>query len=216
MLRKTKRALVSMGITFFVFLGIALWLNTFSYLNFNPEFGFLKLKQEAVATGWYLPAFYSHIFVGGLVLTVGFFQFSKKMRKKLPKVHRFLGYIYFFGILLFAGPGGMVMSFFVNRGGIVFMSFLLQCALWFFFTYVAFRKIMERKIVEHEHWTMRSFSLTLAAITLRLYIFAGSYFIDLNSSSAYGTFAFLSWVPNIIVAELLIQRKSSARLARSF
>jgi hypothetical protein len=66
----------------FVLMGIILALNTFTYLNFDPSYGFLKLKQEAIATGIYLPFYYCHVFAGGLILLAGFVQFSKNLRQR--------------------------------------------------------------------------------------------------------------------------------------
>lgn len=188
-------------------LALSLTLNTFTYLNFDPSYGFLRLKQEAVNTGWYLPAYYSHIFVGGLVLLTGFFQFHSGWRLKFPRLHRSLGIIYVFGILFFSAPGGFVMACFIDRGPIVLVSFLLQCSLWFYFTSVAYKKIRERKYHEHERWMYRSYALTLAAITLRVYIFIGSWWLDLSEPAAYGIFAWLSWVPNLVVAEGIVSKK---------
>ncbi len=181
--------------------------NTLYYLNFDPTYGFLRHKQEAVAGGWYLPAFYTHIFAGAVVLVAGFFQFWKKLRRAFPKIHRFIGYIYAFGILLLAAPGGMVMAFFIGRGPIVLSSFVLQCSLWVAFTILAMMSAWRGSFLVHERWMMRSFALTLAAITLRLYIFGASWFFDLSAPAVYGIFAWMSWIPNIVLAEVLIRKK---------
>ncbi|HYG03975.1 MAG TPA: DUF2306 domain-containing protein, partial [Chryseosolibacter sp.] len=47
----------------------------------------------------------------------------------------------------------------------------------------------------------RSFALTFAAITLRVYIFFVSWDVDLTHPAAYATLAWLSWVPNLLVVE---------------
>jgi hypothetical protein len=205
-----RKAVKRVVISVVVLMGVALSVHTLSYLNFNSEYGFLKLKQDAIQTGWYLPAYYSHIFVGGIVLVAGFFQFKESIRIRYTKIHRSIGYIYIFGILLFAAPGGMVMAFFIDRGPIVLVSFILQCTLWFHFTLMGFRKVLARQFDEHEKWIMRSYALTLAAITLRLYIFAASYWMDLDNPTAYGIFAWLSWVPNFLFAEAIILKKVHA------
>lgn len=205
-----RKAVKRVFVLLVVLLGVALSVHTLSYLNFNSEYGFLKLKQDAILTGWYLPAYYSHIFVGGIVLVAGFFQFTQSIRIQFPRIHRSIGYIYIFGILFFAAPGGMVMAFFIDRGPIVLVSFILQCTLWFHFTSMGFRKVLARQFDEHEKWITRSYALTLAAITLRLYIFIASYWIDLGTPTAYGIFAWLSWVPNLLFAEALIFKKVHA------
>ena len=102
---------------------------TIQYLTFRPDTAFLALKQFAVKTGFYLPAFYAHIFGASTILIVGFFQFSKWVNSR-RELHKLLGKIYVFGVLFFAAPGAYVMTFFINRGTGVFISFLLQNTLW--------------------------------------------------------------------------------------
>jgi hypothetical protein len=182
-------------------LGASLTMNALTYLNFNPSYGFLKIKAAAVATGIYLPFYYFHVFFGGLILVAGFIQVSKWFRTRFLNFHRKAGYFYVFGILFLAAPGGLVMSFFVDRGPMVLISFLLQCSLWFYFTTMAFTKIKNRDIVAHELFMWRSFSLTLAAITLRLYIFFSSFYFDLSQPIAYAIIAWTSWLPNLLLVE---------------
>lgn len=194
----------------FIALGVALALNALMYLNFDPDYKFLRLKQDAIATGWYLPFYYSHVLVSALILISGFFQVSDISRRWI-KVHRFLGYIYVMGILFFAAPGGFVMSLFIGRGPWVLASFITQGILWFVCTAIAFNKIRSRDIDGHKEWMWRSFSITVAAITLRLYILFLSGSADLSQPSGYATLAWLSWVPNLFVAELLIAKTKSRK-----
>lgn len=175
--------------------------NALSYFNFNPTYSFLKLKQDAVATGWYLPAYYSHVLTGGIILVIGFIQLIPSVRLKYKQLHKGLGYFYVLGILFFSAPGGLVMSFFINRGIWVQASFLLQVTLWFYFTAQAFSKIRQGDITSHHHYMWRSYALTLAAITLRIYIFITAESYNLAQPQAYATIAWLSWVPNWMVAE---------------
>src|SRR5689334_21011140 len=83
-------------------LAIALAGNALTYFNFDPQYSFLRLKQEAIATGWYLPAYYSHVLISGIILVVGLFQLHPKSNTKFRKTHRVLGYVYVMGILFFA------------------------------------------------------------------------------------------------------------------
>jgi hypothetical protein len=186
-------------------LTLLLAFNALSYINFDPQYGFLKLKQKAIATGWYLPFYYSHVLVAGGILVAGIFQLHPISRKKFPRVHRWLGYYYVMGILFFAAPGGLVMSFFIDRGPAVLVSFLVQTALWFYCTGMAFNLIRKKDIDGHRAWMWRSYALTFAAVTLRVYIFFTSWSINLAEPGAYALLAWLSWVPNLIVAELYIQ-----------
>jgi uncharacterized membrane protein YozB (DUF420 family) len=191
-----------------VVLGVLLAANALSYINFDPQYGFLRLKQEAIATGLYLPFYYSHVLVAGLILLIGFFQLHPASMRKYRRIHRITGYIYVMGILFFAAPGGLVMSFFIGRGPLVLASFLCQSVLWFWFTAMALEKIRRGDIEAHKQWMWRSFALTFAAITLRVYIFFVSWSYDLSQPTAYATLAWLSWLPNLLAVEVYFRTKS--------
>jgi hypothetical protein len=185
--------------------------NTLTYFNFDPTYSFLKLKQEAIATGWYLPAYYSHVLISGIILVAGFFQLFPKSSSKYKRIHRIIGYIYVMGILFFAAPGGVVMSLFIGRGPWVLASFITLSVLWFYFTSKAFSEIRKRNIAAHKQWMWRSYALTFSAVTLRLYIFITSYGFDLSKSEAYATLAWVSWVPNLVLVEILMNRSAYIR-----
>jgi len=190
----------------FVFLLVAsLCWNALSYGNFDQNFGFLRLKQQAIETGLYLPAYYSHVLIGGLILVIGFFQLLP-MSLKFRQLHRMLGAGYVFGILFFSAPGGLVMAFFIDRGPLTLLSFVAQCTLWFWCTAMAYRAVRNKNIAEHQAWMWRSYALTFAAVTLRLYIFMVSSSFDLSQPSAYALLAWLSWVPNLLLVEIWIRR----------
>jgi uncharacterized membrane protein len=199
-----------LGIIVF-FLIVSLSWNALSYFNFDPAYGFLRLKQTAIATGWYLPAYYSHVLVAGIILTIGFFQLNTRVSLKLKKLHRTVGKCYAYGILFFAAPGGFVMSFFIHRGPWVLTSFILQCTCWFVFTLLAVIKIREGNTAEHRKWMWRSYALTFAAVTLRLYVFMFTASFDLSTPNAYGIIAWASWVINLAMVEAWIRFKLPSR-----
>ena len=192
-------------------LAVPLSINALSYLNLNSDYGFLLIKKDAIETGWYLPAYYAHVLIASVVLLVGFFEIHPTFGLRWRNTHRLLGKIYVGGILFFSAPGGLVMSLFINRGPIVQASFVLQSTLWFVFTWIAYKRIRQRDIQSHRQWILRSFALTLAAITLRIYVFMGSWSFDLANPAAYATIAWLSWVPNLLICELYLRTRMSNR-----
>lgn len=173
----------------------------FQYYDFKNNSAFLQIKQAAVKTGWYLPAFYCHIIGSSIILIAGFFQFSKMVYSNRA-LHKVLGKFYVFGVLFFAAPGAYVMTLFVNRGTGVFISFLLQNTLWVIFTLAAWLLVMNGRINDHVKMMRRSYALAFGAVTLRFYIWL---FTVLGSGvgfeNNYLIIAFLSWVPNLLVAE---------------
>jgi len=204
---------LKVGFMALLILAVPLSFNALSYLNFNTQYGFLRLKQLAIDTGWYLPAYYSHVLFAGIILLIGFLQIHPTWGLRWRKLHRLLGKMYIGGILFFAAPGGLVMSFFIKRGPWVLASFLFQCAAWFTCTLLAYIRIRDGDIQSHRQWVLRSFSLSLAAITLRVYVFLSSWSLDLTAPTAYATIAWLSWVPNLLICEwYLVKNKKSLGL----
>lgn len=192
-----------------VFLVVSLAFNALTYFNFNFHYGFLKLKQAAIATGFYLPAYYSHVLAAGLILLLGLFQLRTNISLRWRRLHKFLGKCYVYGILFFAAPGGLVMSFFINRGPWVLISFILQSVCWFAFTALAIRAIKHGKVEEHGQWMWRSYALTFAAVTLRLYVFLFTSSYDMSAPEAYGVIAWLSWTINLFAVEIYLRLSSS-------
>jgi|JI9StandDraft_2_1071091.scaffolds.fasta_scaffold00950_11 uncharacterized membrane protein YozB (DUF420 family) len=202
-MRKAVTGLV-FGIT--VLLAALLSFNALSYFNFDPFYGFLRLKQEAIATGWYMPAYYAHVLVAAIILLIAIFQVYPPFGMRWRKTHKTLGKVYVFGVLFFSAPGGLIMSLFINRGEWVTFSFVLQSLLWWVFTLFAFTSIRKGDIIAHRAWMFRSVALTLAAITLRVYAFMSSSSIDLTHPASYTTISWLSWGLNLLIVELYLLR----------
>jgi hypothetical protein len=70
----------------------------------------------------------------------------------------------------------------------------------------AYLHIRNRNIAAHRDWMIRSYALTLAAVTLRIYLPA-SQIAGIDFMLAYPAIAWLCWVPNLAVAEWLVRSK---------
>jgi uncharacterized membrane protein YozB (DUF420 family) len=93
-----------------------------------------------------------------------------------------------------------------SQGGMVaHLGFGTLGALWLATTLLAWRAIRARRQAVHRRWMLRSYALTLAAVTLRLYlpvaISAGVPFDD-----AYRVIAWACWMPNLVVLESMLRR----------
>ena len=185
---------------------LILSLSTLEYLTFKNDTDFLRFKAEAVKSGWYLPAFYCHIFGSSVILLIGFFQFIKRWHR-YKNLHRVLGKVYVLGILLFAAPGAYFMTFFINRGAGVFASFIIQNTLWITFTIMAWAYIRKGDVNSHIFMMRRSYALAFAAVTLRFYIWLFSVLGNgVAFENNYLIIAFLSWVPNLLLVEWMSYR----------
>lgn len=176
------------------------------YLALKPGVDFLKSKTEVYHLDAWRVGFYLHVFSSVLVLIAGATQFSGLILHRFPSLHRWMGWTYVIVLLFFSGPGAVVMAFYANGGLPAQASFVLLSLLWYVFTIAAFVSALKKKWVLHARFMLRSYALTFSAVTLRLlvYLFVSSRWTDARPQEIYITVAWLSWVPNLILAEVLI------------
>ena len=187
--------------TFFCILMLGIVLQ---YIPAGPDTAFLGIKQDYIELPWYLPAFYIHVFTAILALPAGFTQFQKKLRRKHPAVHRFNGRIYVFMILLLGAPSGLVIGVYANGGVSSQIAFVLLAMLWWWFTWQAFVKAKKGLFRAHRIFMIRSFALTLSAITLRAWKYVIVAAFHPHPMDAYRIVAWLGWTLNLLIAELII------------
>lgn len=170
----------------------------------QTDVAFLQLKQQYIHITEWRVAFFVHVFSSILVLFAGFTQFSKKILKRYPKWHRAIGYVYVTDVLLVTGPAGLLMSFYANGGISSRIGFILLSVLWMLFTGIALYKAITKQFVEHRKFMIRSFALTLSAISLRLWKMLFATFTDIPPMDRYRIIAWLGWTLNLLIAECII------------
>lgn len=204
----SNRLLKMLGILFF---GYFFWLMvqlTLDYIPAKSDVSFLMIKQTEVASHKeYLPIFYSHVYSSIFVLLAGFVSIVVGSDSQYPKLHRFSGKIYIFLLLFFAAPSGIYMGFLANGGIFAKISFVILGIFWWFATYKAYFEIRNRNFRNHKIWMYRSYALALSAITLRIWKVVLVYFFHPNPMDVYEIIAWLGWIPNIILVEILIRKK---------
>ncbi len=185
----------------------AMLLITFPYFSFKTDIGFLLTKQAVLhIDSWYI-SFYVHIGSSLIVLLLGWLQFVKYILNNHPRLHRTLGKLYVGVVLLLSAPSGLVMGIYANGGVWAKLSFIITSICWWVFTFWAYRSIKSRQIQRHINFMVRSYALTLSALTLRLYVLFLPTVIHLQAREMYTLVAWLSWVPNLIIAEWFIRTK---------
>jgi hypothetical protein len=194
-----------------VLVAISVFIHTVPYFTYQP-IGFLALKEKVRDLPWWKIGFYMHISVGVIILISGLLQFSTKLRKSKLELHRTLGKIYVFAVLFISAPGGLIMAFYATGGYLSSIAFIGLDLFWFYFTYKAYRFIKAKQIIQHQNFMIRSYSLTLAAVTLRLYIAISIIFLNVNFETSYIIISYLCWIPNIIIAEIYIRNRTKELL----
>jgi len=174
------------------------------YHTLQTDIGFLQLKQAVIHIDFWRVAFFTHVFTSLFVLFAGFTQFSKRLLKSKPALHRKLGYFYVINILFITGPAGFIMSFYANGGIASIIGFILLSVLWITTTAIALYKAIKKDFIAHRAFMIRSFALTLSAISLRAWKVLFAAFTNIPPMDRYRIIAWLGWGLNLIIAELII------------
>ena len=184
-----------------VFAPLQYLLNSMSELAAN---GGEIAVNYAPRPGWVRIAFYTHIVFGGLALLLSPVQLSSRVRARVPRLHRATGRVVLVAIAL-AGTAGFLLSWFNTAGPIGTAGFGTLAVLWVVFAGLGLRAILRRDVATHRRWMLRTFALTYAAVTLRLWLLVLIPLLG-DFASAYAVVPFLCWVPNLVVVELLLRR----------
>jgi uncharacterized membrane protein len=146
----------------------------------------------------------SHFGAGGVALAVGVLQLFAQVRRRRPALHRWLGRLYVLAVAI-SGSAGLFMATQTTAGRVAACGFAALAVLWLWTTLHAYRAIRARQVQRHRIWMLRSFALTLAAVTLRIYL-PLSQLAGVSFDAAYAAIAWLCWVPNLLLAEYLRRR----------
>lgn len=199
---RTLRALF--GSLLVLYGSVLMLLITLPYLSFKLNVDFLVTKQSIIHLKHWRYAFYFHILTSVFVLLAGATQFSSYFLRRFRKAHRLIGKMYVFIILFLSGPAALVMSWYANGPVLAKMSFVLLSILWILFTGLAFYFALKKNFVQHRNFMIRSYALTLSAITLRLYALLIPYFVHMDGRDEYALISWASWTINLMVAEGII------------
>lgn len=200
-----------LGWTFFIFFAVFVGVYPFLYLIFDMSQGLLaskplELKESVV----WQTGFYTHILLGAVALLTGWSQFSKRIRNRNLTLHRALGKIYVVCVVL-SGTAGLYIAYFATGGWVAVLGFSGLAIAWLFTTSKAYLTIRNKNIDQHQHWMIRSYALCFAAVTLRIWLPLFQFALGMEFISAYLIIAWLCWVPNLLVAELIVRSLKSSK-----
>jgi uncharacterized membrane protein len=185
------------GLAAFLSLGVAL----FSYRLLAPH---PLVSPEVAANFFARPWLVVHAGMAATALLVGPFQFLPKLRARRRRLHRWMGRVYVFACRA-GGASGIALAAGTTAGPIAASGFGLLGVFWIVATAQAWRLAMAGRIAEHRRWMIRSFAMTFAAVTLRLYLPVAP-MMGFDFMEGYRLIAWLAWVPNLLVAELYLNR----------
>jgi uncharacterized membrane protein len=179
-----------------------------AYFRFDPDLYFPA--QRSVYLTRQLPL---HLHIAGalVALAAGPWQFAARLRTRRPRIHRTVGTLYLVGCLI-GGLGGIALSTTAHGGAMASAGFAALGALWLATGAAGLAAILRGDVLAHRRWMVRSFSLTFAAVTLRVYLGIAMALTATDAwsvpfATSYAAIAWIAWVPNLAVAWWLTRRR---------
>ena len=187
------------GWSLIILIGAAfLALVAFRYFIFTEE-----VYNRFWAIKWWV---LGHVLTGSIALILGPIQFWKGFRNKYIHLHRTLGKVYLIAILI-----GAICAFVMAGTTALAISWQWAASLgflgvaWVITAAMAYISIRKKKIDQHKEWMIRSYIVTFAFVTFRIFvglgIIAGLGEFDEVAPSA----GWASWTLPLLIAEVFIQ-----------
>jgi uncharacterized membrane protein len=171
------------------------------YLPADPDAYFAEQRRVYEDNTF---AILGHILGASIAMILGPFQFLPRQRQRLLGLHRWAGRLYLTGV----GVGsvfGFIMAWLAYGGIVSSLGFATLAVLWLSTGAMALARVRSGDIQAHRDWMVRNYALTLAAVTLRIWLPLLSMAIGIEFTNAYRTVAWLCWIPNLILAERIIR-----------
>ena len=194
----SKRAFAWLGMTPLA-LAVAGYAVTMSFApELRPSFVRALFAERPVAA-------FVHFMGGAIALVAGAFQLNTRLRTRFIGVHRWFGRLYVVAVVI-GGVAALALALHSFGGLIGHAGFGLLAVCWMGSTLNAYRHIRQGNLSTHRNWMIRSYALTLAAVTLRIYL-PSSQLAGIPMMVAYPAIAWLCWVPNLLIAEWFVRSR---------
>lgn len=151
------------------------------------------------------PWLFVHAGFAATAMLTGPLQLLPRLRARWPRLHRWIGRTYVAACLI-GGAAGLALALGSTAGPIAQAGFAALAVTWIVSTAQAWRMALARRFDAHRRWMIRSFALTFAAVTLRLYMPLAAV-AGLDGLASYRAIAWLCWVPNLMAAQLYLIRR---------
>lgn len=147
-----------------------------------------------------------HAGAASLALLVGSFQFLSGPWLGRARWHRRAGQV-FVAAAVVGSVSGFALALGAVAGPVARVGFGLLALAWGPSTLFGWWLARRGEWARHRGWMIRAWALTLAAITLRLYLLVLP-MIPVDPVAGYQAISFLAWVPNLLIAEYWLRRRT--------
>lgn len=163
------------------------------------------VPANVLANRFFDPWIVVHAVAASTALMLGPMQFSGIVRQRRPALHRLSGRLYIVGCIV-GGASALVLSAGLSTGPVAASGFGVLGTLWVYATIQGLLMARAHDFSRHRVWMIRSYALTFAAVTLRIYL-PVSQIMGVDFAFAYRCIAWLAWVPNLCIAEVYIRAR---------
>ncbi|HEX6723386.1 MAG TPA: DUF2306 domain-containing protein [Burkholderiaceae bacterium] len=153
---------------------------------------------------WLLP----HFIGGAIALLAGAMQFWAGLRRRHPRVHRWVGRVYLAGVAIGAASA-YVLSFRAVLGWPFGTAGFVMATAWTLFTVMAFVAIRRGQVAAHREWMLRSYVVAFGFVWFRVMV-VSPLFVGLGSVPERLTvLLWLSWTVPLLLTEVALQWQRS-------
>jgi uncharacterized membrane protein len=162
--------------------------------------------------GWLL----LHISGGMVALLIGPWQFSRRLRQRFLAVHRLSGRIYLIAVM--CGCAGAFCLAFETTFGRAWSIGVSSLALaWFTTSTMAYYAIRKRQVPIHREWMIRSYVVTFAFVTFRVFNDFPPMSTWLPDADRANVIIWACWAVPLLITEVILQlarmRRAGAAVA---
>ncbi|ATE55526.1 DUF2306 domain-containing protein [Actinosynnema pretiosum] len=155
-----------------------------------------------------------HSVPAGLTLLIGPLQFVPRLRARFPRAHRISGRVYLLSVVA-ASATSAYATVVTPSGFPLQVVFTMLIAAWLYTAFEAYRTIRRGDVRMHRVWTVRNYTLTFAAVTLRVYQLTGMALLPwVDYRDMYTTSAWAGLLGNVLIAEYFIVHRMLAPKTR--
>ncbi|MGC1424399.1 MAG: DUF2306 domain-containing protein [Terracidiphilus sp.] len=156
--------------------------------------------------GWLL----LHISSGMTAALIGPWQFSQRLRKRYLQLHRLSGRVYVIAVMCgCVGALGLAIGTTFGKAwgfGVAMLAFA-----WFTTTSMAYYAVRQRQIQIHREWMVRSYVVTFAFVTFRIFNDYPPMKNWLPDADRANVMIWACWALPLLVTEVILQLKRMPR-----
>lgn len=201
---------LALGIVLLIALGFVIKYVVYYYLHYN-EASFTNGEPHFWRErGWLL----LHITSGMTALLIGPWQFSRRIRQRYLRLHRISGRVYLVAITLGALAAFRLAS--VTPFGHAWSIGLMGLATaWLTTSAMAYYAVRNRQIQIHREWMVRSYVVTFAFVTFRVFDDFPPMSTWLPDADRANVIIWACWAVPLLFTEVILQLLRMPRAAKS-